>query len=151
MIPQLMHLRCEALSWGVESDPNCVPAQTHHIERVINFTLPQEVLVAKLAGRRVCDTCGRNYNVAAIDNGARQQSSRLCTCVTLTSLSRAPPPAALAGDIQMPPLLPKPDDCDICEGNPPLSQRPDDTEDVVLNRYVLRGLPPPRLGVTVAT
>lgn len=95
MIPQLMHLRCEALSWGVESDPSCVPAQTHHIERVINFTLPQEVLVAKLAGRRVCDTCGRNYNVAAIDNGARQKSSRLCTCVTLTSLvhhCRVPPP-----------------------------------------------------------
>ena len=41
------------------------------------------------------------------------------------------------GDIEMPPLLPKPDDCDICVGEPPLSQRPDDTEEVVLNRCVL--------------
>lgn len=80
--------------------------KTHHLEKVINFTLPNNVLVAKLTGRRVCDTCGRNYNVTTIDEG----------------------------DIQMPPLLPQPDDCDTCSGEPPLSQRPDDTEEVILNR-----------------
>ena len=55
---------------------------------------------------RVCDTCGRNYNVACIEDD----------------------------DLDMPPLLPKEGDCDICDGNPPLSQRKDDTEEIIRDR-----------------
>lgn len=34
----------------------------------------------------------------------------------------------------MPPLLPKPSDCDKCHGKPNLVQRDDDKEDVVVER-----------------
>ncbi len=29
---------------------------------ILNFTLPDQIIVEKLAGRRVCPTCGKNYN-----------------------------------------------------------------------------------------
>jgi adenylate kinase len=76
-------------------------AQT--VSRVLNITLPESVLMAKLLGRRVCGDCGKNYNVAAIHEG----------------------------DLDMPPLLPKPADCGKCEGKPRLEIRADDTEAVV--------------------
>jgi len=34
---------------------------------VINFTLRQDILVEKLAGRRVCEDCGNNYNICSIE------------------------------------------------------------------------------------
>jgi adenylate kinase len=37
----------------------------------------------------------------------------------------------------MPPLLPKPSDCDKCHGKPRLEQRADDTEAVVKDRLVI--------------
>lgn len=55
---------------------------------------------------RVCDLCGRSYNVADINDG----------------------------DLVMPPLLPQKGDCDECDGEPPLSQRQDDSEAVIRDR-----------------
>ncbi len=72
----------------------------------MNITLPEEVLITKLLGRRVCETCGKNYNVAAIHTG----------------------------ELDMPPLLPKPSDCDKCHGKPKLTIRADDNEQVVRER-----------------
>ncbi len=76
------------------------------VNRVINITLPEDVLITKLLGRRVCGDCGKNYNVAAIHTG----------------------------DLDMPPLLPKPSDCDKCKGKPRLTVREDDNETVVKER-----------------
>ena len=37
------------------------------IDFVLNFITPNDIILEKLMGRRVCPTCDRNYNVAAID------------------------------------------------------------------------------------
>lgn len=75
------------------------------IDSVINLNLPDEVLVKKIAARRVCRDCGNIYNIADI----RQ------------------------GEIHMPPLLPKKEGvCDKCSGH--LYQREDDKEKVVRER-----------------
>ena len=79
------------------------------MSRVLNITLPEHVLMAKLLGRRVCGDCGKNYNIAAIHEG----------------------------DLDMPPLLPKPSDCTKCVGKPRLEVRADDTEEVVKSRMVV--------------
>ena len=79
------------------------------VAAVINITLPEDVLITKLLGRRVCGDCGRNYNVAAIHTGA----------------------------LDMPPLLPKPSDCAQCVGKPRLTIREDDTEAVVRDRMTV--------------
>ncbi|CEM39054.1 unnamed protein product [Vitrella brassicaformis CCMP3155] len=72
----------------------------------VNIALPDRFLIMKLAGRRVCSQCGANYNIADIREG----------------------------EYDMPPLLPKPDDCDKCLGKPDLVQRDDDKEEVVKER-----------------
>eukprot|EP00921_Rhytidocystis_pertsovi_P013339 GHVQ01021567.1.p1 GENE.GHVQ01021567.1~~GHVQ01021567.1.p1 ORF type:complete len:230 (+),score=36.92 GHVQ01021567.1:94-783(+) len=72
----------------------------------VNIGLPDRFLIMKLAGRRVCSDCGKNYNVADIREGM----------------------------YDMPPLLPKPEDCDKCKGQPKLYQRDDDAEGVVAER-----------------
>ncbi len=75
--------------------------------QVLNITLPEQVLMAKIMGRRVCRTCGANYNVASIQQG----------------------------DLDMPPMLPKVHDtCDRCGSKNSLEQRADDKEDVVRER-----------------
>lgn len=79
------------------------------LDLVINFELPDDVLLTKLLGRRVCDKCGRNYNVADINQG----------------------------DIVMPPLNPKLSDCATCLGKPPLITRADDNEAVIRNRLAV--------------
>ena len=76
------------------------------MSRVLNLTLPESVLIKKLSGRRVCSDCGKNYNVAVI----------------------------LEGELDMPPLLPKPSDCTRCVGKPKLETRADDAEEVVMAR-----------------
>ena len=76
------------------------------VTTVLNITLPESVLMAKLLGRRVCGDCGKNYTVAAIHEG----------------------------DLDMPPLLPKPSDCEKCVGKPRREVRADDTEEVVTSR-----------------
>jgi len=30
---------------------------------ILNFTLPDKIIIEKLAGRRVCPECGKNYNI----------------------------------------------------------------------------------------
>ena len=82
-------------------------AQT--VSRVINLSLPEGVLMAKLLGRRVCGDCGKNYNIAAIHEG----------------------------ELDMPPLLPKPSDCAKCVGKPRLETRADDTEAIVKDRMTV--------------
>ena len=77
--------------------------------RVVNITLPEHVLMAKMLARRVCGDCGRGYNVATIKEG----------------------------DLDMPPLLPKPSDCEKCVGKPRLITRDDDKEEVVRHRMTL--------------
>eukprot|EP00922_Rhytidocystis_sp_ex-Travisia-forbesii_P021605 GHVS01031638.1.p1 GENE.GHVS01031638.1~~GHVS01031638.1.p1 ORF type:complete len:247 (+),score=22.42 GHVS01031638.1:156-896(+) len=72
----------------------------------VNIQLPDKFLVMKLSGRRVCNVCGRNYNIADIREG----------------------------EYDMPPLLPKETDCDQCHGKPDLFQRADDNEEVVSER-----------------
>ena len=56
-------------------------------------------------------------------------------------LPSLPPPTVLllrgAGELDMPPLLPKPSDCDKCHGKPNLIIRSDDTEDVVKERFIV--------------
>ena len=52
--------------------------QVAHIDKVVNFVLPDHVLVQKLTGRRVCETCGRNYNIAAIHEGVSCSFSSGC-------------------------------------------------------------------------
>lgn len=63
--------------------------------------------MAKMLARRVCADCGRGYNVATIKEG----------------------------ELDMPPLLPKPSDCDKCHGKPRLIIRDDDKEEVVRARF----------------
>jgi adenylate kinase len=79
--------------------------KSQKIARVLNITLKESVLLELLA-RRVCGDCGRGYNVADINQG----------------------------EIVMPPLLPKPSDCDRCHGKPRLITREDDTAAVVKTR-----------------
>lgn len=76
------------------------------IDMVVNLKLREDVLVEKCLGRRICNQCGKNFNVACIDvkgeNGL---------------------PA-----IYMAPLLP-PNNC-----MSKMTTRADDTEEVVRNR-----------------
>uniref|UniRef100_A0A6A7GD90 Adenylate kinase n=1 Tax=Hirondellea gigas TaxID=1518452 RepID=A0A6A7GD90_9CRUS len=75
---------------------------------VINLNLPEDILLEKIISRRVCKSCGENYNLADINRSG----------------------------IVMGPLLPKKDGfCDKCDGE--LIQRSDDTEDVVRNRLTI--------------
>ena len=62
--------------------------------------------MAKMLARRTCGDCGRGYNVATIKEG----------------------------ELDMPPLLPKPSDCDKCHGKPRLVTRDDDKEEIVRER-----------------
>lgn len=79
--------------------------EREQLDLVVNLTLPDEALVTKLLGRRVCDHCGRNFNVANIQDG----------------------------ELDMPPLLP-PEDCETCHGDPKMHMRDDDTEEIVTDR-----------------
>lgn len=74
---------------------------------VVNCLLKEEILVEKLAGRRVCDGCGTNFNVCTINRDG----------------------------YDMKPLMPKHgrhEDCDSCDGK--LVQRDDDKEHTIRNR-----------------
>lgn len=72
---------------------------------VINCLLNEEILIEKLAGRRVCENCGQNYNICQIERDG----------------------------YSMKPLLPKHGkDCDCCGGK--LVQRNDDLESTIRHR-----------------
>lgn len=74
------------------------------IEKVININLREQVLIQKIAARRVCKNCGEIYNIADIREG----------------------------EIHLPPLLPKKEG--VCDCGGELYQRDDDKEDVVRER-----------------
>ena len=75
---------------------------------LVNILLEDSVLVEKLTGRRVCNCCGRNYNLCCIKRDG----------------------------YDMDPLLPaKEGECDDCKGC--LVQRKDDTEEVIKGRLEL--------------
>lgn len=77
------------------------------IERVINLTQKEEIIVQKVSSRRVCSNCGHTYNLAHIKQDG----------------------------IDMPPLLPKIENtCDTCGKENTLEQREDDKEEVVRHR-----------------
>ena len=83
-------------------------SRLYRLDLVINLVLREDILVRKLSARRVCSGCGKNYNVADINDG----------------------------EYVMPPLLPKQHNkCDVCGGE--LVQRSDDTEKVVRDRLVI--------------
>lgn len=72
---------------------------------LINVILREDILVEKLAGRRVCDKCGRNYNVCSIQKDG----------------------------YEMDPLLSKKGEkCEDCDGN--LTERTDDKEEIIRER-----------------
>lgn len=76
------------------------------LDIVVDFELPEWALVAKLTGRRVCNTCNRSFNVAEIkDEG-----------------------------LDMPPLLPYDGMCETCDDTPPLMHRHDDSKEVIEHR-----------------
>lgn len=76
---------------------------------MVNITLPMHVLMTKMLARRTCGDCGKGYNIATIKEG----------------------------DLDMPPLLPKPSDCTKCNGQPRLVIRDDDKEEIVKDRMVI--------------
>ncbi len=80
--------------------------QITDIDLVILLDLPEDLIIKKLTGRRVCEKCGKIYNVADISYGT----------------------------LRMPPMLPKNPGgvCDECGGK--LIQREDDTEKVIKDR-----------------
>jgi len=79
------------------------------IDAVINLIIPEEILVEKIAARRICQNCGNLYNVADINREIRGVRYVL------------------------PPMLPKkPGVCDRCGGR--LIQREDDRPEVVRER-----------------
>jgi adenylate kinase len=90
------------------------------VDLVLNFFNKDEVLIQKLAGRRVCPCCNKNFNVAAVHTEC---------------------------GYHMEPLLPKNADPAFCDGDHELTRlitRDDDTEDVIrsrLNLYKEQTLP----------
>lgn len=77
-----------------------------HIDLVVNINLKEEILIKKLAARRICKGCGKIYNIADIK----------------------------VGEIHLPPLLPKKENvCDDCGGE--LYQRADDHPKVIEGRF----------------
>ncbi|KAG6386332.1 hypothetical protein SASPL_155228 [Salvia splendens] len=79
------------------------------IDLVINLKLPEQVLIDKCLGRRICSECGKNFNVATIDVKGENGNP----------------------DIYMDPLLP-PSHCAS-----KLVTRSDDTETVVKQRLTV--------------
>lgn len=72
---------------------------------LVNVILREDILIEKLLGRRVCDGCGKNYNVCSIHKDG----------------------------YEMEPLLSaKGDNCEVCNGK--LIQRSDDKEDIIKKR-----------------
>lgn len=79
--------------------------QSHNISCAIHFYLPDDILIEKLLGRRICENCGRGYNICNIDRDG----------------------------ICMPPILPNNNGlCDICGGK--LIKRDDDKYEIIHRR-----------------
>ncbi len=82
-------------------------AKITKIDLVVNISLRKDLLIKKLAARRICRGCGKIYNIADIKEGK----------------------------IHLPPLLPKNEGmCDACGGE--IYQRPDDNTRVIEERFI---------------
>lgn len=59
----------------------------YKVDMAVNIELPEEVLMAKLLGRRTCDICKGNFNVADIRDGAciRGAACDRCVCVVCSA------------------------------------------------------------------
>lgn len=79
------------------------------LDLVIKINLDEEIIVRKLLGRRVCEDCGKGYNICNIKEG----------------------------EYDMEPLLPRKvhNKCDDCDGA--LIERKDDNEETIRQRIVL--------------
>lgn len=76
----------------------------------LNFRLPEEYIVRKLSGRRICVDCDRSINVEGI----------------------------FEGEYNMPPLYPDVNNpCEKCDNKPTLIHRDDDSVDIVKYRLSL--------------
>ena len=83
-------------------------AQGGMVDLVVRFTLPRDILIAKISGRRLCAGCGKGYNITNITGPA---------------------------PYNMPPLLPKVEGkCDACGSTAPFETREDDDPAVVEQR-----------------
>lgn len=80
--------------------------QLTEIDLVLNLRLREDVLILKCLGRRICNKCGNNFNLADIDVQAKNGSPRILMPAML------PPPACLSK----------------------LTVREDDTEEVIRER-----------------
>lgn len=83
------------------------------VDLVLNFFNKEEVLIQKLAGRRVCPCCNKNFNVAAVHTEC---------------------------GYHMEPLLPQNADPAFCDGDHELTRlvtRDDDIESVIRSRLQL--------------
>ncbi|CRG98950.1 GTP:AMP phosphotransferase, putative [Plasmodium relictum] len=76
-----------------------------NIDLFINIYLPKHILIKKLLGRRLCNICDNNFNVANIQEN----------------------------NFDMPPILPS-KECNTCNGNANLIKRSDDNEEVINHR-----------------
>ena len=74
---------------------------------VVNIVLKEEYLMEKIMGRRVCE-CGKSWNVAHIYNEAE--------------------------GVDMPPLMPKSGNPEVCDCGKKLQRRSDDKEEIVRDR-----------------
>jgi adenylate kinase len=79
------------------------------VDVVINLNLPDELIIEKLAARRVCKNCGEIYNIADINR-------------TINSVHYMLPPMSPKNGMK----------CDKCGGE--VIQRKDDLKEVVANR-----------------
>jgi adenylate kinase len=57
-----------AQGWILDGFPRTIPQaealeEISGVDRVVNFDVPDEVVVSRLSGRRVCRTCGRIYHI----------------------------------------------------------------------------------------
>ncbi|KAF0852317.1 mitochondrial adenylate kinase [Andalucia godoyi] len=103
---------CQHRGYILDGFPRSVAQadEMHHVEdiqldSVINFHQDYEVIIQKLAGRRVCSSCGTGYNLSHVKKGR----------------------------LDMPPLAPRISGvCDSCGGE--LVQRSDDNPEVVFDR-----------------
>jgi hypothetical protein len=74
MRPGRMSLKRSPVTWLTRLDvdarrPRAAAPVPQSVSRVINITLPEHVLMAKMLARRVCTDCGRGYNIANIKEG----------------------------------------------------------------------------------
>ncbi len=82
--------------------------QEFGLDLAVHFYLPDDILIKKMGGRRVCDDCKTNFNVTEINEG----------------------------DIVMPSMAPKEEGiCDRCGGH--LGTREDDKPHVIRDRLKL--------------